>query len=143
MQRIVVVLPAPFGPRKPVTMPGRTSKLRSSTALVLPYCLVSPRTWISPPARLAPAAASPFPVAWWGIAPPLSNIVSAPPISMPPASSRRDRYGSGGRIDQERPSAGLTRAERPIPLGGAREPRRLTPTGDVRTRRPAGGGGGI
>ena len=31
--RIVVLLPAPFGPRKPVTRPGRTSKLRSSTAV--------------------------------------------------------------------------------------------------------------
>ena len=34
--RIVVDLPAPFGPRNPVTVPGRTSKLRSSTAVVGP-----------------------------------------------------------------------------------------------------------
>jgi hypothetical protein len=34
--RIVVDLPAPFGPRKPVTLPGSTSKLRSSTARVAP-----------------------------------------------------------------------------------------------------------
>jgi hypothetical protein len=32
----VVVLPAPFGPRKPVIRPGVTRKLRSSTAIVLP-----------------------------------------------------------------------------------------------------------
>ena len=34
--RMVVDLPEPFGPRKPVTTPGRTSKLRSSTARVVP-----------------------------------------------------------------------------------------------------------
>jgi hypothetical protein len=28
--------PAPFGPRKPVTMPGRTEKERPSTAMVEP-----------------------------------------------------------------------------------------------------------
>ena len=44
--RIVVDLPAPFGPRKPVTLPGATSKVRSSTARTAPYCLVSPRTSI-------------------------------------------------------------------------------------------------
>jgi hypothetical protein len=31
---MVVDLPDPFGPRKPVTTPGRTSKLRSSTAVI-------------------------------------------------------------------------------------------------------------
>src|SRR5665811_1344789 len=30
--RMVVVLPAPFGPRKPYTCPAATSRLRSSTA---------------------------------------------------------------------------------------------------------------
>ncbi len=34
MIRSVVVLPAPFGPRKPVIVPSRTLKLRSSTATV-------------------------------------------------------------------------------------------------------------
>ena len=43
--RMVVDLPAPLGPRKPVTWPGRTSKLRSSTAVVVPYRLVRP--WAS------------------------------------------------------------------------------------------------
>ena len=46
MQRIVVLLPDPFGPRKPVTRPGWTSKLRSSTATVLPNRLVRLRTSI-------------------------------------------------------------------------------------------------
>ena len=36
MIRIVVDLPAPFGPRKPVTVPGRQSKLTPSTAGWLP-----------------------------------------------------------------------------------------------------------
>ena len=36
IMRIVVDLPAPLGPRKPVTRPGRTWKLRSSTASVSP-----------------------------------------------------------------------------------------------------------
>src|SRR6202000_1298625 len=40
--RIVVDLPAPFGPRKPVTRPGWTEKERSSTASVRPYRLVTP-----------------------------------------------------------------------------------------------------
>lgn len=34
--RIVVDLPAPLGPRNPVTMPGRTVKLRSATAVRSP-----------------------------------------------------------------------------------------------------------
>src|SRR5215471_1766278 len=38
--RKVVVLPAPFGPRNPVTRPGPTSKLRPSTAVTGPYRLV-------------------------------------------------------------------------------------------------------
>jgi hypothetical protein len=34
--RIVVDLPAPFGPRKPVTRPGSTVKSMPSTAAFLP-----------------------------------------------------------------------------------------------------------
>ena len=41
--RSVVVLPAPFGPRKAVTVPSPTLKLRSSTAVAAPKRLVSPR----------------------------------------------------------------------------------------------------
>ena len=41
MSRIVVDLPAPLGPRNPVTTPGRTVKLKSSTASLSPYRLVS------------------------------------------------------------------------------------------------------
>ncbi len=39
--RSVVVLPAPFGPRKPVIVPGETVKVRSSIALTVPNCLLS------------------------------------------------------------------------------------------------------
>jgi hypothetical protein len=46
--RSVVVLPEPFGPRKPVTPPGSTVKLSPFTAVTpadpaLPNCLV--RSW--------------------------------------------------------------------------------------------------
>ena len=44
--RMVVVLPAPLGPRKPVTVPGLQTKLMSSTATKLPYFRVSPSTLI-------------------------------------------------------------------------------------------------
>ena len=43
---MVVVLPAPFGPRKPVTFPGATSNDRLLTAILSPYRLLSPRTSI-------------------------------------------------------------------------------------------------
>ena len=46
MTRIVVVLPAPLGPRKPVTRPGWQTKLMSSTAVNVPYFRVSPSTLI-------------------------------------------------------------------------------------------------
>jgi hypothetical protein len=41
IMRIVVDLPAPFGPRNPVTVPGRTVKLTPSTAVLDPYLLVT------------------------------------------------------------------------------------------------------
>ena len=46
MHRIVVVLPAPFGPRKPVTLPGSMPNVRSLTATFSPYRFVRPRTSI-------------------------------------------------------------------------------------------------
>ena len=50
MTRIVVVLPAPLGPRNPVTRPGWQTKLTSSTAVNAPYFRVSPSTLIMCPA---------------------------------------------------------------------------------------------
>ena len=46
MVRIAVDLPAPLGPRKPVTTPGLTSKLRSSSAGVDPNRRERCWTWI-------------------------------------------------------------------------------------------------
>ena len=39
MRRIVVDLPEPFGPRKPVTMPGWTVKLKPVDGALLPVVL--------------------------------------------------------------------------------------------------------
>src|SRR5215208_7010321 len=46
--RIVVVLPAPLGPRKPVTVPGSQRNVTSETTVRPPSCLVSPLVWIMP-----------------------------------------------------------------------------------------------
>src|SRR5579859_4724262 len=56
MTRIVVLLPAPFGPRKPVTWPGRTAKLSPSTAVTAPKRLTSWSTSIieAPSGRVGP-----------------------------------------------------------------------------------------
>jgi hypothetical protein len=45
--RSMVVLPAPFGPRNPVTVPAPAQKLTSSTASTGPKHLVSPHTSIT------------------------------------------------------------------------------------------------
>ena len=45
--RIVEVLPAPLGPRKPNDSPGATSKSMASTAVKAPKRLVRPRAWMS------------------------------------------------------------------------------------------------
>src|SRR4051812_34279331 len=47
MIRMVVVLPAPFGPRKPKISPGRTESERSFTAMNSPYFLVRLRISIT------------------------------------------------------------------------------------------------
>src|SRR3954470_8631807 len=44
--RIVVDFPAPLGPRKPVTVPGFTTKSSPSTAVFSPYLLVNFRASI-------------------------------------------------------------------------------------------------
>src|SRR5436309_2181913 len=57
MIRIVVVLPAPFGPRKPWISPGATSRLTPSTAVKAPYFLTRFSTRIiTLPRRPRPAA---------------------------------------------------------------------------------------
>src|SRR3954453_9557986 len=54
--RIVEVLPAPFGPRKPKDSPGATSKSTASTAVNSPKRLVRPRAWMSEGVDGAPGA---------------------------------------------------------------------------------------
>jgi hypothetical protein len=58
MSRMVVDFPDPLGPRNPVTTPGRTSKVTSSTATVAPYRFDRPRAAITAgfPGRAAGAA---------------------------------------------------------------------------------------
>ncbi len=68
MTRMVVVLPAPLGPRNPVTVPGWQTKLMLSTAVNVPYFLVSPSTLIMP--HILPAAREPR-TSTRGIDPPL------------------------------------------------------------------------
>src|SRR3954447_7941913 len=46
IMRIVVDLPAPLGPRKPVTTPGSTVNVRPSTAVLSPYRFVRPSALI-------------------------------------------------------------------------------------------------
>jgi hypothetical protein len=46
--RSVVVFPAPFGPRNPVTSPGAALKLSPSTAVTRPNRFVRPETTIRP-----------------------------------------------------------------------------------------------
>jgi hypothetical protein len=46
---MVVVLPAPFGPRNPKISPGSTRRSRSRTAWVPPNVLVSPEVSIAGP----------------------------------------------------------------------------------------------
>ena len=46
IRRIVVDLPDPFGPRKPVTLPGWTVNVSPSTAVVVPYRFTKPSATI-------------------------------------------------------------------------------------------------
>src|SRR5688572_6395136 len=57
IMRIVVVLPAPFGPRKPNSSPRLTCRSSGCTAVNLPYRLVTPSSFIIP-ARIHSCGAS-------------------------------------------------------------------------------------
>src|SRR5579862_5611218 len=92
---MVVDLPEPFGPRKPVTEPGSTRKLRLSTARTGPYLLLRPLTSIMTPPWPGTPVACPVPstlesswrtenVARWRPGPPISprpgrGITPGPP----------------------------------------------------------------
>src|SRR5689334_6435681 len=85
MQRIVVVLPAPFGPRKPVTLPGSMPNVKSSTATLSPYRFVSPRTSIMETGPLQ----EPFEKS----SQQGKKVASRPSSSCPPADCRRVARG--------------------------------------------------
>src|SRR5262245_49482752 len=53
---MVVVLPAPLGPRKANSSPCRMSRLTSWTAVLVPYCLVTRSSWIMSSVTLHPPA---------------------------------------------------------------------------------------
>src|SRR5437899_9995073 len=55
IMRMVVVLPAPLGPRKPWISPGSTERLTPSTAVKEPYVLTSDSTAIMRSGGLRPA----------------------------------------------------------------------------------------
>src|SRR5262245_23573586 len=58
MMRMVVVLPAPFGPRKPWIWPGPTARLTPSTARKAPYSFTRSRTSITADLALRPRPAA-------------------------------------------------------------------------------------
>src|SRR5918993_676310 len=90
--RNVVLLPAPFGPRKPVTCPGRTSKLRSCTAVTAPKRFVSPRATIAglPTGRVVPVDAAVVVI----ISLPPSRVLTDPTLGSGPAHGIGLRYRS-------------------------------------------------
>jgi hypothetical protein len=68
--RIVVVLPAPFGPRNPTTWPDETQNDRSSSAVSMPKRRVNPEiSSTRPPAAGVPVSGNPGVVAFPGTLP--------------------------------------------------------------------------
>src|SRR5688572_19671852 len=61
-----VLLPLPFGPRRPVTSPGRTSTSKGASASLAPKRRVTPRATISPGPGLVPRATD-VPGARWAL----------------------------------------------------------------------------
>src|SRR5215469_34145 len=89
---IVVVLPAPFGPRNPKVSPRATSKSIPRTAWTSPYCLVRPETeitgsWTRGADAVAPSGAT---------APPVFVLVCVTNAAASlPCHLERSRAGSG------------------------------------------------
>src|SRR5579875_1651559 len=107
--RSVVVLPAPLGPRNPVTRPGSTVKVRSLTAATLPNRLLSPRTSTVPADATTTGKATACAPAGGG--------------RRPAAGGRRSAVGAraGGRRGRTLVGhAGARRRGRPGPALGAR-----------------------
>src|SRR6188472_954157 len=94
--RIVVDLPAPLGPRKPVTTPGRTENVTWSTTVVPAYALVKPSAWITS-------------------IPPRHGTIRAPELPVGHHAYRTFYYRSNSR--QMGVCCGGRRASAPIPTG--------------------------
>src|SRR5215471_9462869 len=62
IMRMVVVLPAPLGPRNPWISPGATERLTPSTAVKAPYFLTSDSTAIMGSGGLPPAVGGAVPL---------------------------------------------------------------------------------
>jgi hypothetical protein len=87
--RSVVVFPAPFGPRNPVTRPGSTVNDKSSTALTPRYSFLSPQTSIRP--REISAGETRFPPSGRSGKPGPSPPVRVPPRQQHQAADDGDR----------------------------------------------------
>ena len=85
--RIVEVLPAPLGPRKPNDSPGATSKSMASTAVNSPNRLVRPRAWMSEEGSTG----------CWGRAPPPTRRVGHGTGMVPRGPSRSRRSAASRR----------------------------------------------
>src|SRR5262245_18159707 len=111
--RIVVVLPAPFGPRNPQRLPRGTSRSRPRTAWTFPKVLETPRTLMTasvtstfrPASGAQPSAVSGLPEAATG--------VPAPSVADGPAG--RGRAGGAWAGSMPRYAG----AARPAPQAGS------------------------
>src|SRR5712691_11445975 len=87
IMRMVVVLPAPLGPRKPWVSPGSTARLTPSTAVKDPYVLTSASTAIMPSGGLRPAMGAAVPAGKRDLERP--QVLGGPP----------DEHGGGARLE--------------------------------------------
>ena len=138
---MVVDLPAPFGPTKPVICPGATVKDNWSSATVWPNLLHSPVTSMvaSMPGRLGNAA-GPGRHAVEPCSPPLARGTGAAA-----SPTRGIRHWRAGGTPAPRPAATMTRWMRwvtgtaPWPAGGGGSPRPRWRLPSARARSPRGG----
>src|SRR5690349_18754390 len=108
---MVVVLPAPFGPRKPVTLPGSMPNERSLTATLSPYRFVRPRTSIMGD---CPLCLETTPV--W----PARGMYGVGPSDDSALLPRGDTGGPRGVVQAHR--VPVTSAEHPVPAVAAVHP---------------------
>src|SRR4051794_29249253 len=97
---MVVVLPAPLGPRKPCTSPAATSRSSPSSARVAPNVLTS---------RLTPMALGPATVLPGRVRAALGLVVLALVLDLGRVGLRVDLRGVAERAGQRPPAAGVVR----------------------------------